>query len=170
MTLASRRFRSRRKSSGERWSCRFVRIVNASPLILLARMDCLELLREPPDSEVTVPDVAFQEVLAGEWFDPHVGPSALRLGIWLRGRSLSRRPPPIWTRINSMPVSWRSCRWQSRILEQSSCSTTGGPQGGHSAQHPPTRHGGYLAQGQGTGSHHSHSTAVLTQCVRRSCI
>jgi len=39
-----------------------VRIVNVSPLIVLARVDCLELLREPPDSDVTVPDVVFQEV------------------------------------------------------------------------------------------------------------
>ncbi len=39
-------------------------------------MDCLELLREPPDSEVTVPNVAFQEVLAGESFNPTSRPSA----------------------------------------------------------------------------------------------
>jgi uncharacterized protein len=68
-----------------------VRIVNASPLILLARVDCLELLREPPDSEVTVPDVAFQEVLAGEWFDPHVGAIRLASSIWLR---VAPAPPP----------------------------------------------------------------------------
>jgi predicted nucleic acid-binding protein len=61
-----------------------VRIVNASPLILLARVDCLELLREPPDSELTVPVVVFQEVLAGEWFDPHVGTIRLAAGTWLR--------------------------------------------------------------------------------------
>ena len=61
-----------------------MRIVNASPLILLARIDCLELLREPPSSEVSVPDVAFNEVLAGEWFDPHVGAIRLAAGDWLR--------------------------------------------------------------------------------------
>ena len=61
-----------------------MRIVNASPLIFLARVGCLELLREPPDSEVTVPDVAFQEVLAGEWFDPHVAAIRLASATWLR--------------------------------------------------------------------------------------
>ena len=61
-----------------------MRIVNASPLILLARVDCLELLREPPNSDVYVPDVAFREVLAGESFDPHVGRIRLASGLWLR--------------------------------------------------------------------------------------
>jgi uncharacterized protein len=61
-----------------------VRIVNASPLILLSRADCLELLREPPDSEVTVPNVAFQEVLAGESFDPNVAAVRVAAGMWLR--------------------------------------------------------------------------------------
>jgi uncharacterized protein len=68
-----------------------VRIVNASPLIFLARVDGLELLREPPDSEVTVPDVAFQEVLAGEWFDPHVAAIRLASGTWL---CVAPAPPP----------------------------------------------------------------------------
>jgi hypothetical protein len=48
-----------------------VPIVNTSPLILLARVGCLELLREPPDADVTVLDVVFQEILAGEPFDPN---------------------------------------------------------------------------------------------------
>jgi predicted nucleic acid-binding protein len=61
-----------------------VRIVNASPLILLARVGCLELLREPSDSDVSVPDVAFREVLAGELFDPHVGAIRIAAGDWLR--------------------------------------------------------------------------------------
>jgi uncharacterized protein len=61
-----------------------VRIVNASPLILLARVGCLELLREPSDSDVTVPDVAFQEVLAGESFDQHVGAIRIAADDWLR--------------------------------------------------------------------------------------
>jgi predicted nucleic acid-binding protein len=53
-------------------------------LILLARVDCLELLREPPDSDVTVPDVVYQEVLAGERFDPNVRAIRLASGTWLR--------------------------------------------------------------------------------------
>jgi predicted nucleic acid-binding protein len=61
-----------------------VRIINASPLILLARVDCLELLREPPDADVTVPDVVYQEVLAGERFDPNVRAVRLASGTWLR--------------------------------------------------------------------------------------
>jgi hypothetical protein len=59
-----------------------VRIVNASPLILLARVDCLELLREPPDSDVPVPDVVFPEVLAGERLDPNVRAIRLASGTW----------------------------------------------------------------------------------------
>jgi hypothetical protein len=54
-----------------------LRIVNTSPLILLAGVNGLELLREPPDSDVTVPDVVFREVLAGEHFDPNV--AAIRM-------------------------------------------------------------------------------------------
>jgi uncharacterized protein len=61
-----------------------VRIVNASPLILLARVGCLELLREPPDSDVSVPEMVFREVLAGESFDPHVEAIRLAAGAWLR--------------------------------------------------------------------------------------
>jgi predicted nucleic acid-binding protein len=61
-----------------------VRIVNASPLIFLARVDCLELLRGPPAAEVAVPDVVFQEVLAGEWFDPNVQAIRLAAATWLR--------------------------------------------------------------------------------------
>jgi predicted nucleic acid-binding protein len=53
-------------------------------LILLARIDCLELLREPPDSEVSVSDVAFQEVAVGESFDPHVAAIRIAAGTWLR--------------------------------------------------------------------------------------
>jgi predicted nucleic acid-binding protein len=61
-----------------------MRIVNASPLILLARVDCLELLRESPDSDVTVPEVVYQEVLAGERFDPNVRAIRLASATWLR--------------------------------------------------------------------------------------
>jgi uncharacterized protein len=61
-----------------------VRIVNTSPLILLARVGCLELLREPPDADVTVPDVVYQEILAGERFDPNVATIRAASGTWLR--------------------------------------------------------------------------------------
>jgi predicted nucleic acid-binding protein len=47
-------------------------------------VDSLELLREPIDSDVTVPDVVFQEVLAGERFDPNVRAIRLASGSWLR--------------------------------------------------------------------------------------
>ena len=71
-----------------------VRIVNASPLILLARVDCLELLREPPDSDVSVPLAVFQEVLAGESFDPHVAAIRRRSA---RGCTLFPPPSGRWT-------------------------------------------------------------------------
>ena len=61
-----------------------MRIVNASPLTCWPAADCLELLREPPDSEVTVPNVAFHEVLAGESFDPNVAAVRLAAAMWLR--------------------------------------------------------------------------------------
>ena len=61
-----------------------MRIVDASPLILLARVGCLELLREPPDADVTVPDAVFQEVVAGEPFDPSVRFIRLASASWLR--------------------------------------------------------------------------------------
>jgi len=70
-----------------------VRIVDASPLILLARVDCLELLREPPDSDVTVPDVVFQEVLAGERFDPKVQAIRRASNTWLRVSPIVRVAP-----------------------------------------------------------------------------
>jgi predicted nucleic acid-binding protein len=50
---------------------------------MLARVDCLELLREPPDSDVTVPDVVFREVLAGERFDPNVRAIRRASSTWL---------------------------------------------------------------------------------------
>jgi predicted nucleic acid-binding protein len=68
-----------------------VRIVNTSPLILLARVGGLELLREPPDAEVTVPDVVFQEILAGEPFDPNVPHIHTASVTWLR---VTPAPPP----------------------------------------------------------------------------
>ncbi len=60
-----------------------MRIVNTSPLVLLARVGCLDLLREPPDAGVTVPDAVFREVLAGEPFDPNVQAVRAASGTWL---------------------------------------------------------------------------------------
>ena len=70
-----------------------MRIVNTSPLILLGGVDCLELLREPPDSDVTVPEVVFQEVLAGERFDPNVRVIRLASATWLRIATVPRPAP-----------------------------------------------------------------------------
>jgi predicted nucleic acid-binding protein len=61
-----------------------VRIVNTSPLILLARIGGLEFLREPADSDVIVPEVVFQEILAGEKFDSNVATIRHVSTIWLR--------------------------------------------------------------------------------------
>ncbi|MGC8641648.1 MAG: hypothetical protein ACP5XB_17415 [Isosphaeraceae bacterium] len=61
-----------------------MRIVNTSPLILLAGADCLELLREPSDSDVIVPGIVSQKVLAGERFDPNVQAIRLATSSWLR--------------------------------------------------------------------------------------
>ncbi len=60
-----------------------MRIVNASPLISLARVGLLELLREPVDSDVHVPDVVYEEVLAGERFDANVASVRLAASTWL---------------------------------------------------------------------------------------
>jgi predicted nucleic acid-binding protein len=60
-----------------------VRIVNASPLISLARVGLLELLREPADSSVHVPEVVFEEVVAGERFDPNVTDVRHAVAAWL---------------------------------------------------------------------------------------
>jgi predicted nucleic acid-binding protein len=61
-----------------------VRIVNTSPLILLARVGGLEFLREPADSDVVVPEVVFQELLAGEKFDSNVATIRQVSTTWLR--------------------------------------------------------------------------------------
>jgi predicted nucleic acid-binding protein len=71
-----------------------VRIVNASPLIVLARVGLLELLREP-SNPVVVPDIVYWEVLAGERFDPHV--QALREAAtdWLQVVPVPRADPSL---------------------------------------------------------------------------
>jgi predicted nucleic acid-binding protein len=51
-----------------------MRVVNASPLIHLARVSLLDLLRMPGlDVPVVVPFIVFQEVLRGARHDPSVG-------------------------------------------------------------------------------------------------
>jgi predicted nucleic acid-binding protein len=51
-----------------------MRVVNASPLIHLARVSLLELLRGPDLSiDVTVPVVVLDEVLRGAGYDPSAG-------------------------------------------------------------------------------------------------
>ncbi len=51
-----------------------MRVVNASPLIHLARVSLLELLRGPQQSiEVVVPSVVLHEVLRGAGHDPTAG-------------------------------------------------------------------------------------------------
>src|SRR5947209_16342509 len=51
-----------------------MRVVNASPLIHLARVSLLELLRGPDRGiEVTVPAVVLDEVLRGAGYDPSAG-------------------------------------------------------------------------------------------------
>jgi uncharacterized protein len=48
-----------------------MRVVIASPLIHLARVSLLELLRGPgPAVEVVVPEVVYDEVMRGAWYDP----------------------------------------------------------------------------------------------------
>jgi predicted nucleic acid-binding protein len=71
-----------------------VRIVNASPLIVLARVGLLELLREPA-CPVVVPDVVYREVLAGERFDPHVQAVREAATDWLQVMPVPRADPSL---------------------------------------------------------------------------
>jgi len=62
-----------------------MRVVNASPLIVLSRLARLDLLREPrPDIEVSVPQAVLDEVMQGEPDDPAVSLVPLAVGDWLR--------------------------------------------------------------------------------------
>jgi predicted nucleic acid-binding protein len=71
-----------------------VRIVNASPLIVLARVGLLELLCEPPDP-VIVPDVVYREVLAGEPFDSNVQAVRTAATDWLQVVVVPRYDPSL---------------------------------------------------------------------------
>ena len=61
-----------------------MRVVNASPLIHLARVSLLELLREPDGSvEVFVPAIVFEEVMRGVPHDPTASLVAEAARDWL---------------------------------------------------------------------------------------
>ena len=61
-----------------------MRVVNASPLIVLSHLARLDLLREPrPDIEVSVPRAVLDEVMSGEPDDPAVSLVPLAVGDWL---------------------------------------------------------------------------------------
>jgi predicted nucleic acid-binding protein len=61
-----------------------MRVVNASPLIVLSTLSRLDLLREPrPDIEVSVPQAVLDEVMAGELGDPALELVPKAAGDWL---------------------------------------------------------------------------------------
>lgn len=95
-----------------------MRIVNPSPLILLAGVDGLELLREPPDSDVTVPDAVFQELFAGERFDPNM--RAIRLAsatsIPVRSARSARLRPASSRRCRRLPMNRAVAKVSSRSI------------------------------------------------------
>jgi len=61
-----------------------MRVVNASPLILLSHLSRLDLLREPrPDIEVVVPQAVLDEVMRGKPDDPAVSLVPEAIADWL---------------------------------------------------------------------------------------
>ncbi len=69
-----------------------MRIVNASPLIHLARVSLLELLREPGENaDVVVPAVVFDEVMKGVSHDPSASLVGTAAQDWL---TIVPTPPP----------------------------------------------------------------------------
>jgi predicted nucleic acid-binding protein len=62
-----------------------MRVVNASPLIVLSKLRRLDLLREPrPDIQVVTPRAVLEEVLKGKRDDPAVALVAEAAADWLR--------------------------------------------------------------------------------------
>ena len=62
-----------------------MRVVNASPLIVLARLSRLELLRETrPGVQVVLPQAVLDEIMRGEPNDPAVSLLPEVLGDWIR--------------------------------------------------------------------------------------
>lgn len=69
-----------------------MRVVNASPLIHLARVSLLELLRgSGPDEEVVVPEVVYAEVVRGVVYDPSTRLVEEATNDWL---AIVPTPPP----------------------------------------------------------------------------
>jgi predicted nucleic acid-binding protein len=78
-----------------------MRIVNASPLIHLARVSLLELLRDtPPGADVVVPAVVFDEVMRGAAHDPSATLVEAASHDWL---TVMITPPP-HPRVNSARI------------------------------------------------------------------
>ena len=68
-----------------------MRVVNASPLIVLSKLGRLDLLLEPrPDIEVVVPQAVLDEVMRGEPDDPAVSLVPEAVADWMR---VIPRPP-----------------------------------------------------------------------------
>ena len=62
-----------------------MRVVNASPLIVLSLLYRLDLLREPrPDIEVSVPQAVLDEVMRGDLGDPALSLVPQAVSDWLR--------------------------------------------------------------------------------------
>ena len=62
-----------------------MRVVNASPLIVLSKLGRLDLLLEPrPDIEVVVPQAVLDEVMRGEPDDPAVSLVPKAVADWMR--------------------------------------------------------------------------------------
>src|SRR5271166_2013554 len=62
-----------------------MRVVNASPLIVLSKLGRLDLLLEPrPDIEVVVPQAVLEEVMRGEPDDPAVSLVPEVVAAWMR--------------------------------------------------------------------------------------
>jgi hypothetical protein len=62
-----------------------MRVVNASPLIVLSHLARLDLLREPgPEIEVAVSRAVLDEVMMGDPDDPAVSLVPAAVGDWLR--------------------------------------------------------------------------------------
>jgi hypothetical protein len=70
-----------------------MRVVNASPLIHLARVFLLELLRDPRHgvATVVVPTIVFEEVIRGAGHDPTAGLVDQATRDWL---TIVPTPPP----------------------------------------------------------------------------